>query len=138
MPSAAIEEFAALLVSEVRDRAISGCDMNLRPDANYAKAKRWREAAAGDAANAISLIVPDYVDATIAALLKAIDNGAIQLLFRAPDGATVDLTRDGLSELLGWYMGSPGWRALYSQERFIDDLADLSIDWDDSDLDDSD
>jgi hypothetical protein len=37
----------------------------------------------------------------------------------------VDLSRDGLGELAGWYGGSGGWRALYSQDRFVDDVSDL-------------
>ena len=28
-------------------------------------------------------------------------------------------------ELAGWYIGSDGWRAKYSKERFVDDFSDL-------------
>jgi hypothetical protein len=38
----------------------------------------------------------------------------------------VELTEDGLGELAGWYMGSGGWRAMFSRERFVDDFADLA------------
>jgi hypothetical protein len=36
------------------------------------------------------------------------------------------VTCDGLGELTGSYMGSGGWLAAHSKERFVDDLADLN------------
>jgi len=41
-------------------------------------------------------------------------------------GREVDLTEEGLGELSGWYMGSGGWRAMFSKERYEDDFADMS------------
>ena len=71
-------------------------------------------------------MIPDCVDKTIFHLLYAIDQGAIRLSFQSQDGNFVDLTEEGLSELAGWFMGSGGWRAMYSSERFHDDFADLA------------
>ena len=73
----------------------------------------------------MGIVVPDTVDDTIFHLLDAIDNGLLNLSFTAANGKKVDLPTDGLGELAGWYIGTGGWRALYSQERFIDDFADL-------------
>ena len=126
MPSPEIEEFARLLVQEVRDAAIRGSDMALRPNTVYPAAKRWKEAAHDDDLKSIvRIVVPDTVDETVFHLLRAIDEGILNLSFTAANGKRVDLPRDGLGELAGWYMGTGGWRALYSQERFVDDFADL-------------
>jgi hypothetical protein len=70
-------------------------------------------------------MIADAVDETVFYLLHAIDNGRIKLVFTASNGEKIDLSRDDLGELSGWYMGSGGWRALYSKERYIDDFADL-------------
>jgi hypothetical protein len=124
MPSPEIEEFAKLLVQQVRDAAIRGCDMALRPNTIYATAKRWKEAAhSDDLKSIVNIVVPDTVDDTVFRLLHAIDNGLLNLCFTAASGKRVDLAADGLGELAGWYIGD--WRALYSKERFVDDSADL-------------
>ena len=47
MPSPEIEEFAKLLVQQVRDVAIGDCDVALRPNAAGPVFKRWKEAAQG-------------------------------------------------------------------------------------------
>ena len=120
-----IEEFAKMLVQEVRDSAISSCDVLLRPNAAGPTAKRWKEAAAGDPESFAKVIIPDVVDDTVFQLLQAIDGELVKLSFTASNGKTVDLTAEGLSELAGWYVGIPGWRSMYSQERFIDDYSDL-------------
>lgn len=72
-------------------------------------------------------IIPDIVDNTVFHLLDAIDNGLLRLVFTDSSGRVVDLMKNGLSEMAGWYMGTGGWRAQYSQERFIDDCADLRL-----------
>ena len=126
MPSPEIEEFAKLLVQQVRDVAIRDCDVALRPNAAGPVFKRWKEAAQnGNLESIVRIVVPDTVDDTVFHLLDAIDNGLLNLSFTAPNGKKVDLSTDGLGELAGWYIGTGGWRALYSQERFIDDFADL-------------
>jgi hypothetical protein len=116
-----IEEFARLLVQHVRDEAIQSCDVQTRPDVQGPEAKRWRAAGV----NRADVVIPDVVDDTIFFLLNAIDQGDLHLVFVSADGTKVDLTEDGLSELGGWYMGSEGWRHMYSKERFVDDAADL-------------
>lgn len=126
MPSSEIEEFAKVLVQQVRDAAIQSCDRALRPNATYPVAKRWREAANGDGLRAIAdVVIPDAVDEAVFHLLQAIDNGRLKLTFTASNGKRIDLPKDGLGELSGWYMGRGGWRAMYSKERFVDDFSDL-------------
>ncbi len=70
-------------------------------------------------------LIPDIVDDAISCLLYAIDTGLLRLSFTDSNGGVVDLNTEGLSELAGWYRGSDGWRATYSKERFVDDMADL-------------
>lgn len=122
-----IEQFAALLVRQVRDVAIQNCDRELRPRAKTPIAARWRASAAVKGSVDPSVVIPDCVDETVFALLSAIDQGLLRLSFTDPDGNNVDLADDGHGELAGWYMGSGGWRGKYSKERFVDDFADLDI-----------
>ena len=127
MPGPEIEEFAKLLVQHVRDAAIRSCDIALRPNAVNPVAKRWKEAVRGENPESIvSTVIPDAVDETVFYLLHAIDQEDPNLSFTAANGKTVDLPTDGLGEWAGWYMGSGGWRALYSQDRFVDDVSDLA------------
>jgi hypothetical protein len=128
VPNLEIEEFAKTLVQQVRDAAIKSCDGALQPNAAYPVAKRWKEAGLGGNLESIaSVVIADTVDETVFHLLRAIDQGLLKLSFTASNGKEVDLPVDGLSELAGWYVGSGGWRALYSKERFIDDFSDLVI-----------
>ncbi len=121
-----IEEFAKTLVQLVRDAAIQSSDMILRPTVEAPVAKRWRAAARGEtAAGFARVMIPDIVDDTIFHLLQAIDEGGLGLAFRSSNGTVVDLTAEGRGELSGWYMGSGGWRAMYSSERLVDDFSDL-------------
>lgn len=117
MPKPEIEEFARILVREVRDAAIQCSDRCLNPQAIHAIAKRWRESArAGQLEPIAKAIIPDVVDNTIFYLLHAIDEGSLQLSFTASNGKTVNLTKEGLDELGGWYMGE--WRETLTKERF--------------------
>jgi hypothetical protein len=126
MPSPEIEEFARILVQHVRDAAIQNNDRQLDPDVTNLVATRWRRASAGSDARSFGKVaIPDVVDDTIFNLLNAIDQGVLQLSFTASNGKKVDLANDGHGELGGWYMGSGGWRAMYSQERYVDDFSDL-------------
>jgi hypothetical protein len=89
-------------------------------------AKRWRTAMSDSNSESLArVVIPDVVDETIAQLLLAIDQEVLNLTFKALSGNTIDLPRDGLGELTGCYVGSGGWRAMYSKERFVDDFADL-------------
>jgi hypothetical protein len=126
MPNPEIEEFAKILVQQVRDAAIRSSDRALRAQAVDPVAKRWKEAAhAGDAESFAKVIIPDVVDDTVFQLLRALDQGLLKLSFTASNGKKLDLTADGLGELGGWYAGIPGWRSTFSKERFIDDYSDL-------------
>jgi len=73
----------------------------------------------------LKTVVPDVVDEAVFSLLRAIDEGALRLKFMSSSGREVDLTEEGLGELAGWYMGSGGWRAMFSEERYVDDCANL-------------
>lgn len=123
MPSPEIEEFARTLVRQVRDAAVRNCDGLLQPQANSPVARRWRSL--GASASDAGVIVPDTVDETVFSLLQAIDQGALRLKFVSSTGREIDLTDEGLGELSGWYMGSGGWRAMFSEERYVDDFADM-------------
>lgn len=127
MPLPEIEEFARVLIQHVRDEAIASSDRVLKPNANHEVAKRWNEALPdGKQEETAKVLIPDIVDNTIFYLLHAIDDGLLNLSFTASNGNTIHLGKEGNSELAGWYMGSGGWRALYANERFVDDLADLA------------
>jgi len=126
MPNPEIEEFAKMLVQQVRDAAIQDCDRKLRTDAKGSIAQRWRGIGhEADLQSVATAIIPDIVDNTVFQLLRAIDQGQLRLSFTASNGKMVDLPSDGLSELAGWYMGVPGWRSKHSHERLVDDFADL-------------
>ncbi len=128
MPIPEIEEFAEILVRQVRDSAIRSCDQQLQPNAGSPLAQRWRAAMGDGTGLSASLMTPDCVDETVFYLLQAVDQGLLKLKFESSSGKTIDLAQDGLGELSGWYMGSGGWRAMYSEERFADDLSGLTLD----------
>ncbi len=126
MPTPEVEEFARLLVSHVRDEAIASCDINLRPSGRSTTALRWRKAIESRTQQDFAReIIPDCVDEAIFYLLHAIDEGLLPLRFVASNGETTDLTKEGRSEMAGWYAGTGGWVAAHSKERFNDDLSDL-------------
>ncbi|MBK9263247.1 MAG: hypothetical protein IPM54_26025 [Polyangiaceae bacterium] len=127
MPRRAIEELGQLLVRHVRDVAIQSCDLQLLPHSQTPLAKRWRRAAVPFHGKVPpQVLIPDCVDETIFAFLRAIDQGILRLSFTAESGETVDLVKEGRGELGARYMASSGWRAKYSKERFVDDFAELS------------
>jgi hypothetical protein len=122
MPRRAIEELGELLVRHVRDVAIPSCDLQLTPQSDTPVARRWRQAAlASGGAVPPEVLIPDCVDETILAFLRAIDQGLLRLSFTATSGETVDLREASGGELAGRY---GGWRAKYTKERFADDVAD--------------
>lgn len=130
MRKPSIEKFARLLVEFVRDEAISSSDVRIQSNAKSPSALRWKDAiSTKDFDRLVSLVIQDTVDLTIFYLLEAIDNDHIRLSFEGEDGARVDLSKDGQGELSGWYIGSEGWIAKYSKERFIDDFKDLERPW---------
>jgi len=125
MPKPEVEEFAKTLVQHVRDAAIRATDRRLRPDSNDLVIQRWKKGGQERNLESVAtMVAPDIVDDTIFFLLRAIDQQVLQQSFTAPNGKTINLPEGGLGELGGWYMGSPGWREMYSAERFADDLAD--------------
>jgi hypothetical protein len=119
-----ISEFARLLVRHVRDESIRSCYAMLQPHAASPVAKRWKES--GISSENLLRILPDAIDETIFNLLQAIDQGLLQVSYTSSNGSKVDLVDAGQGELSGWYMGSGGWRALFSEEPFTDDFSDLS------------
>jgi len=123
MPSPEIEEFARTLVQQVRDAAIRNCDALLQPHAGSPVARRWKGLLAES--SDLRTVVPDAVDEAVVRVLQAIDQGLLRLKFVSSSGREVELTEEGQGELSGWYMGTGGWRAMHSGERFFDDFADL-------------
>ncbi len=127
MLSKELEEFGRILVQHVRDAAIQSSDRSLRPGSNDVVAMRWRAAGAQGAAALAESMIPDVVDETIFYLLNALDQGLMELKFVGPSGQDVALHESG--ELAGWYsMSDDGWVARHSQERHVDDFADLDLD----------
>ncbi len=125
MPSPEIEEFARLLIQKVRDAAIQNCDMELHPDSQSPVARRWRDFLEVGKRGIGQVMVADCVDKAMSAFLRAIDQEVLRISFTASNGKTVDLSKEGLGELCGWYNGSEGWRTMYAKERFVDDCANL-------------
>ena len=126
MFSPIIEEFAKILMREIRDEAIENCDMALDPEANGSVAKRWRHLLEHSSPLEIAkTVIADSIDSAICKLLMAIDNGSLKLSFTASDGTIVDLNKEGQEEMAGEFMYSEGWRARYSKQRFVDDFKDL-------------
>jgi hypothetical protein len=124
MPSPEIEEFAKILVQQIRDRAIQENDITLRPDCEALRARRWRQS--GASLESIAMAVPDIVDTALFHLLYAIDEGLLRIKFVSHSGREIDLTEEGGSELAGWYMGTDGWVCQYAKERYVDDVAQLA------------
>lgn len=127
MTTPEIEEFAKMLVMHVRDNAIRSCDLCIRVDSANPIAERWRSQFQ-DAVSRKNLeaVISDCIDLTVSSLLSAIDQGLLPLSFRASSGRMIDLENEGFGELSGWFMGSGGWRSLYSKERFFDDFSDMT------------
>jgi hypothetical protein len=109
----------------VRDAAGKSCDRRLQSDAQSAPARRWRKLLQSTSSEAVARgIIPDVVDSTIFHLLQAIDQQLLDVLYRGRDANVVALADEGLGELSGWYMGSEGWRRMFSKERFNDPFDD--------------
>ena len=118
MPSPEIEEFAKILVQQIRDPAIQAADADPRLGA---------------------AVIPDIVDAAVFQLLDAIDNGALSLMFVTSKGRKIDLATEGKHEMSGWYIGNDGWRSQYAQERYVDYASPVAPEiFDDDDDDDDD
>jgi hypothetical protein len=80
VPSQEIEEFAKILVREVRDAAIESSDRQLQGPATNPVARRWKESAqSGNLESIASVLIPDIVDDTLFYLLNTIDQGLLQL-----------------------------------------------------------
>ena len=112
MPTPEVEEFARILLTNVRDEAISSCDRLLHPTPTNVKARRWHDKMIASSSEEFAKeIIPDCVDEAIFYLLDAIDNGLLGISFTATNGNTVDLTEAGRSEMAGWFAGTDGWKA---------------------------
>lgn len=120
-----VNDFAKLLVQQVRDIAIKNSDGQLyATNLKSPTAKRWREAEDKMDIKALGeMIIADTVDETIAYFLDAIDNGVFNISYNLPDGKTINVTGEIIGELVGWYLGE--WRSEYSKQRCIDDFPDL-------------
>jgi len=121
-----IEEFARALVRNVRDASIRNCDALSKGSDGSPIAKRWKDANPSLGSELPSVMIPDSIDEAVFQLLHAIDEGLLRLKYVSDSGREVDLRIEGGGELAGWYMMSGGWRAMFSNERFVDDFSDLT------------
>lgn len=136
MADAEVERFAEALMRRVRDRAIAECDRLAADEGAGPSAERWRAIAADDdARRAVQELIPDVVDQVLFELLSAGDNDELGFGWRRSDGSFVSLEELGSGELAGGLMGSGGWRAQFSSQRFFDPFSDLRLDLDDVDAD---
>ena len=119
MPSVEIQEFAKILIENVRDDSIECCDGAFLEEHDVTKC--LQEAAQKSPEELAKALIPSVVDYTIFYLLNAIDNSILKVSFTASNGKTVDLTEEGLAELAGWYAGAGGWCEQFSKQRIVDD-----------------
>ena len=115
MPSREIEEFAQIIVRHMRDTAIQSCDGQVQPHSISPAAKRWRQS--GVSPEALYSLIPDIVDEAVFCFLQALDQGLLPIKYVSKGGTEVDLAKEGLGELSGWYAGNGGWREMFSNER---------------------
>lgn len=120
----ALEEFARVLVEWVRDDAIKGCDMNLRPEAQSLVARTWRNLGAHPAD--LAAIIPDIVDATLGFLFRAVDQEMLRLKYVASDGTEIELAKECDEPMVAVY---DDWRNRFSKQRYVDHLAGLKFDF---------
>lgn len=119
MLSVEIEEFAKKIVENVRDKSIR----ESRIKNKSLILNLWNKL------NKKENIVLETVDNTLFNLFNAIDQEVLDISFVATTGKRVNLSREGLGELGGWYIGEEdGWRSKYSKEKVIDNFSDLNID----------
>lgn len=122
MNSEAIEIFAKEIVKNVRDRAISNCDVQLYTEnLNSPIAARWNEVKKKDEPNLFAeMVISDVVDSVIFCLFNALDEGTFRLYIKDKNDKLIDLTNEGFGELGGWYMGE--WRSKFTKQRCFNDL----------------
>jgi hypothetical protein len=121
------DRFAEQLVRLVRDEAIGECDRYVAGAMRGPQAKRWAaRVEQGDVRAALTEAIPDIVDEVLFRLLDAVDNEQLALGWLTEDGRCVPLEEVVQGEGAGWYIGGEdGWRPRFSQQRFVDDAADL-------------
>jgi len=123
MSDPSISSFAEALVHLVRDRAIQNCDARLTSGTRSPIGRYWQAALEDKNSKTIgNLIIPDCVDEAIFCLLNAIDEGGLKLIYVDRNGKLLDLLKDGLGELAGWYEGADSWRHKFSSQRINDYL----------------
>jgi hypothetical protein len=109
-------EFAKILVNNIRDMAIKSSDVQLHTtNTNSPTAKRW-QSSKNDVIKFGEMAIADSVDTAIFYFLLAIDEGILNISINTPDGEILDIPKDRIGELGGWYMGE--WIEKYTKERF--------------------
>jgi hypothetical protein len=126
-----VESFAEQLMRTVRDRSIVASDHMLSKDMETMQKQRRRPLNVDEVKKVMLALVPNIVDQVLFELLHAADNNDIALAWRDDRGGIQQLNELGMGEMAGWFMGSPGWRNMFSSERFNDDSAGLrlEVDW---------
>jgi hypothetical protein len=135
MADAEVDRFAEALMRRVRDRAIAECDRLAAGEGAGPSGERWGALVSDESARRVlEELIPDIVDQVLFELLSAGDNDELGLGWRRSDGSLVSLEELGSGELAGWLMGSGGWQAQFSSQRFFDPFGDLRLDLDDTDF----
>jgi hypothetical protein len=131
-----LRRFAESLVRLVRDPAIATCDRFLSRGYTGPGSERWRRCAEdAHCRDALSALIPDIVDQVLGAMLNSVDNGDMPLAWQRGDRSFVPLEDLGRGEMVGWFMGSPGWRDRFSEERFYDSEGNPHLSSSDDSLD---
>jgi hypothetical protein len=116
-------EFAKILVNNIRDMAIQSADVQLHAtNSNSPTAKRW-QSSKNDMIKFGEMTIADSVDTAIFYFLLAVDEGVLNVSINTPDGEVLDIPKDRIGELGGWYIGE--WIEKHTKERFYDDLSGI-------------
>ena len=116
--AAALAAFVRALIS-CRDTAISESLRYLNAAAAATDVddcgvvpRRWSPAAADSVrASVANGVIPDVVDMALFTLVRAIDNGELELFVRDANGEFKSIEDIGNWEMPGFYIGDGGWRA---------------------------
>jgi hypothetical protein len=114
-----LQRFAELLMSQVRDQAISNGDVYAAGRIGGTVGEHWKRVLADPACrDAMLELLPEVVDEVLFQFLNALDSGDLNLGWRREDGSWADLYDLGDSNLAGDFVRpGDGWRARYSQQR---------------------
>ena len=97
--------FGELIVSQIRDRAISSAQVPLQSNAHGPTAVRYREAAKVAGHIPPEMLIVNAVDTAIFYLMKLIEDGDLRLEMVSSDTGEATQVDPEPGELAGWYLG---------------------------------